>query len=65
MSLTPFITAIVSIIVVGLIFTIIIGRNQADKSYGTNKRRTRNLLLIYAVATLLVIGAFISFLYNR
>lgn len=62
MPLMPFLVAIASIVAVALIFTIIVGFNPGEKKSRTFMQRSRNLLVIYSMITLLLLLSFFAYL---
>ncbi|MDT3415980.1 putative membrane protein YdjX (TVP38/TMEM64 family) [Brevibacillus aydinogluensis] len=61
-SIYPFIIAVLVLSFIGLVSTILIGRNPEEKTRRSFARRSKNLLSIYLSLTLVLLIAFFIFL---
>lgn len=65
MSIFPFVIAVIVLVIIALLATLFIGVRSEEKKQRDFKQRSRNLLLIYAVITLLMLLALGIYLYSR
>ncbi|KQL45709.1 hypothetical protein [Brevibacillus choshinensis] len=63
MPITPFIITVFILVFIALILTFRIGLNPEEAKQRSFTHRSRNLLLIYGVITLLLVIALSIFLY--
>lgn len=61
-SVYPFIIAVFVLSLVGLVCTILIGRNPEEKTNRSFAKRSKNLLSIYLFLTIVLLVAFFVFL---
>ena len=64
MSIIPFVTTVIILVVIALLATVLIGLRPEEKKQRNFIQRSRNLLLIYGVITLLMLIALGIYLYN-
>ncbi|WP_103106581.1 hypothetical protein [Brevibacillus reuszeri] len=64
MSVTPFIIAVFVLVFVAFVLTFRIGLNPEEATNRSFVHRSRNLLLIYGIITLILLIALSVYLYN-
>ncbi|MEW9670235.1 hypothetical protein [Ammoniphilus sp. 3BR4] len=50
--------------VLALLGTLYVAKNPEDKNYGTVNRRVKNLSIIYAIVTIILLAAFVVYIYS-
>ncbi|GED69242.1 hypothetical protein BRE01_29440 [Brevibacillus reuszeri] len=64
MSVTPFIIAVFVLVFVAFVLTFRIGLNPEEATQRSFGHRSRNLLYIYGIVTLILLIALSVYLYN-